>query len=251
MTFKDHFSTHAGGYARYRPRYPAELFAFLASVSPGRRLAWDCATGNGQAAVGLADHFEQVIATDASARQIGEAEPHPRVTYRTGLAERSGLDGGSVDLTTVAQALHWFDFDAFFAEARRVAAPGGLLAVWVYDLLRVAPAVDAVLLRYHEEIVGPHWPPERKWVDERYQSIPFPFEEIPAPAFEMRAEWTLDDLTGYLGTWSAAKRYQKERGEDPLDLIRPDLEAAWGGPAAREIRWPLILRVGKAGEASR
>ena len=151
----------------------------------------------------------------------------------------------------MAQALHWFDFDAFFAEARRVAAPGGLLAVWVYDLLRVAPAVDAVLLRYHEEIVGRYWPPERKWVDERYQSIPFPFEELPTPCFEMRAAWTLADLTGYLDTWSAAKRYQRERGEDPLDSIRPDLQAAWGEPrTTREVRWPLILRVGRAAEAS-
>ena len=248
MTFKDHFSSHAGAYARHRPRYPVELFAYLAAIAPGRRLAWDCATGNGQAALGLAEHFERVVATDASARQIGQAEAHPRIAYRVAPAERSGLESGSVELTTVAQALHWFDFDAFYAEVRRVSAPGARLAVWVYDLLRVAPALDAVLRRYHDEVVGPYWPPERKWVDERYATIPFPFEEIAAPAFEMRAEWALADLVGYLDTWSAAKRFKNERGEDPLDLIREELAAAWGGPeAVQAIRWPLVLRVGRVG----
>ncbi len=248
MSFKDHFSSHAGAYARHRPRYPAELFAYLAAIAPGRGLAWDCATGNGQAALGLADHFERVVATDASARQIAEAEAHPRITYATAPAERSGIEGGTVELTTVAQALHWFDFDAFYAEVRRVSAPGARLAAWVYDLLRVTPALDAVLRRYHEEIVGPYWPPERKWVDERYETIPFPFEELSTPAFAIRADWTLAELVGYLDTWSAGRRYKKERGEDPLAIIRPELEAAWGEPeAVHSIRWPLVLRVGKVG----
>ncbi len=248
MNFKDHFSGHAGAYALHRPRYPVELFAYLAAIVPGRRLAWDCATGNGQAALGLAQHFESVIATDASARQIAQAEAHPGISYRTAPAERSGLESGTVDLVTVAQALHWFDFDAFYAEVRRVAAPGGSLAVWVYDLLRVAPGIDAVIRLYHEEIVGPYWPPERKWVDELYETLPFPFEELSNPPFEMRVEWTLADLTGYLDTWSAARRYQKERGEDPLDLIRSELEAEWGkAESVRAIRWPLVLRVGRVG----
>lgn len=247
MAFKDHFSGHAEAYARHRPLYPAELFAFLAELVPRHALAWDCATGNGQAALSLAPHFERVIATDASAEQIRAAEPHPSVEYRTAPAENSGLEGASVDLITVAQALHWFNFEGFYAEVRRVAAPHAVLAVWVYDLLRATPAIDPILRRFHDETVGPYWPPERHWVDALYETIPFPFDELPRPRFEMRADWTLEDLLGYLDTWSAVRRFRKERGDDPLAALRPALAAAWPGDAERiAIRWSLHLRLGRA-----
>lgn len=248
MSFRDHFSGHAADYARFRPRYPPELFRVLAGLCSTRRRAWDCATGNGQAAGGLAPFFGEVIATDASAQQIASAEPCPGVSYRVAPAEASGLEAASVDLTTVAQALHWLDFDAFYREVRRVAAPGGLLAVWMYDLLRLGPDLDPLIRRYHDEIVGPYWPPERRWVDDCYRSIPFSFEEIPAPAFEIRLSAPLAGLVGYLETWSAAKRYQRQRGEDPLARIFAELAERWGpAETEREWVWPIWVRVGRVG----
>src|ERR1700712_181091 len=172
MSFKDHFSGHAAVYASFRPTYPAALFDFVLSLTPGRALAWDCATGNGQAALGLADAFEHVIATDASAAQLEHALAHPKIEYRQAPAEDSGLAAGSVDLITVATALHWFDFDRFYAEARRVLAPGGALAAWAYNLPRVTPEVSALIDHLAREVVGTYWPPERKWVDDDYHDVP-------------------------------------------------------------------------------
>ncbi len=245
----DHFSTIAEGYARYRPTYPPELFAWLAGLPERPRVAWDVATGNGQAAVALAAHFERVEATDHSAAQIARAVAHPRVAYRVAPAEESGLTDGSVDLVTVAQALHWLDHDRFNREVERVLAPGGAIAAWCYNLLDVDPAVNAVLRRYYAEIAGPYWPAERRLLEDGYRTIPFPFAPLSdgePPEFAMRAAWRLADLVGYLGTWSATDRYRAARGEDPVALVAADLAAAWGDPAvAKEIRWPLSLRVGR------
>lgn len=243
--FQDHFSGHAADYRRHRPAYPDALFAWLADLAPRRASAWDCATGNGQAALGLVEFFAAVSATDASARQIAAAAPHPRVRYRVAPAEDSGLAAGSVDLITVAQALHWFRFEAFFAEARRVLRPGGVLAAWGYGLMRIAPAVDGVVERLYRDIVGPHWPPERHYLEAQYRTLPFPWAEIPVPEFTMTQRWTLAQLLGYLGTWSAVRRYRKQTGRDPLALVGEELGQAWGTEAARPITWPLYLRVGR------
>lgn len=248
---RDHFSAVAADYARYRPGYPAELFAWLAQRAGGRRRAWDCATGNGQAAVGLAGYFDRVVATDASEAQIAHAEPSDRVEYRLAPAEASGLEPASIDVVTVAQALHWLDVDRFYAEARRVLTPGGLVAAWCYNMLEVEPRVNAIVGRYYSGVVGPYWPPERRLLEAGYRTLPFPFAAIDPPAFYMHAEWDLTDLLGYLGTWSASQRYAAARGADPLDGIRSDLAAAWGeASAVRTVRWPLHLRVGSAGPAS-
>ncbi len=245
ISFPDHFSGHAADYARFRPAYPDSLFDYLAAVSPARHMAWDCATGNGQAARALADRFDVVVATDASAGQIAQAVAHPRVEYRVSSAEASGLPDGAADLITVAQALHWFDRPLFWEEARRVLAPGGVIAVWAYDLLRVDPAVDAAVRRLAREIVGPFWPVERRLVDAGYAALEFPFQEISAPAFVMERVWRLSDLLGYLRTWSATRRYVASLGEDPLSRIEPELHAAWGAPAqTRRATWALDLRVG-------
>jgi SAM-dependent methyltransferase len=243
-SFVDHFAAVSSDYAAFRPSYPAQLFAWLAGVAPARRLAWDCATGTGQAAVALAAHFERVIATDASRAQLERAVAHARVEYREARAEQSGLDSGSVDLVTVAQALHWFDTPRFFAEARRVLKTGGVLAVWTYGPLQVAgPEVDAVVQRFYHQIVGPYWPAERALVDSGYRSIHFPFESLAAPAFRMAASWALGRLLGYLGTWSATARYREALGRDPIEAIREPLAAAWGSPGReREVVWPLTLR---------
>lgn len=242
--FKDHFSGHADAYARHRPDYPAELFAWLASVAPDRRAAWDCATGNGQAAVALAGHFAEVTATDASDEQVRNARPHPRVRYAVAPAERSNLPDASVALITVAQALHWFDLPAFFAEAGRVLRPGGVLAVWAYALFNATPEIDAVVTRIYRDIVGPYWPPDRKVIETGYAGIDLPFDAIDAPPFWMEKRWTADDALGYIGTWSATRGYVKARGHDPVTLIAADLAAAWG-PGERVIRWPLILKAAR------
>jgi ubiquinone/menaquinone biosynthesis C-methylase UbiE len=243
--FKDHFSSVAGEYARHRPGYPAELFAFLASLPAERERAWDCATGNGQAAVGLAAHFRRVVGSDASLQQLARAERAPGVAYWRALAERTGLRDRVVDLVTAAQGVHWFDFDAFWREVRRVLVPGGCVAVWTSYTTHVDPAVDAVLARFRAE-VHDYWPPERRWVEEQYRTIPFPFAEIVAPEFEVREEWDLERLLGYLGTWSATRRYRELRGEDPVARLRRDLTAAWGEPSRRRlVRQPIHLRAGR------
>jgi SAM-dependent methyltransferase len=246
MTFKDHFSGHAGTYASFRPGYPPALFDFVTSLPRGRDLAWDCATGNGQAAVDLADRFARVIATDASAAQLAHATPHPRVEYRQAPAEESGLAGGSVDLVTVATAVHWFDFDRFYAEVERVLAPGGAIAVWAYNLARISPAMDLLTDRLSHEIVRAYWPPERRWVDEDYRHLPFPFAEVEVPRLWIEQDWDFERYLLYLGTWSSVTRFQQVNGSDPLDLVRGEMAAAWGDPAAeRTVRWPVMMRAGR------
>lgn len=241
--FKDHFSAQSEGYARHRPRYPRELFAFLAGLG-GRNLAWDCATGNGQAAIALAGHFERVIATDASSAQIDAAVAQPGVTYRVATAEASGLETDSVDLVTVGQALHWFDTARFFTEVERVLVAGGCVAAWCYELCTVSPQCDAVVDRLYTDITGPFWPPERRLIEERYAGIDFPGIPVETPAFEMSAHWMADDMLGYLRTWSACQRYQRRHGDDPVGLVEDDLRTAWG-PERRTVRWPLTVRVAR------
>ncbi len=244
--FKDHFSGHAADYRAFRPTYPPELFELLAAVSPAKELAWDCGTGSGQAAVPLADHFAKVFATDASAEQVKNADPHPRVEYVVAPAEACPLPAASADLVTVAQALHWFDLDRFYAEVRRVGKPGAVLAVWTYDLHAVNAEVDPVLDRLQTEFVGPYWPPERALVDAGYRTIPFPFEELPATPFELTAEWDLPALVGYMNTWSATKRFQSAHGFNPVERLSEAFAAAWGDPpTVRTVRWKLALRLGR------
>jgi len=245
MSFKDHFSKQAADYARFRPGYPQELFDYLVSIAPSRRLAWDCGTGNGQAAAGLASVFDAVIATDASEKQITNAELHERVDYRVAPAEDSSIDFGTVDLIMVAQALHWFDLDRFYAEARRVLKSDGVLAASAYNLLHINPAIDEVVNRYYYEVVGPFWPQERKLV-EQFDNLPFPFHEIDPPKFEMTAQWNLDHLVGYLRTWSSTQRFMAAKGSDPLKQIMGELPAAWRTPEqTRNVIWPLTLRIGR------
>ena len=250
MNFKDYFSKQASEYTRYRPHYPAPLFEYLAELVIDHQLAWDCATGSGQAALGLVKYFEKIIASDASDEQIANAVAHDRITYVVAPAEKTEITSGSVDLIVVAQALHWFDLDRFYAEVRRVSQEGGVLAVWSYSLLRISSAIDRVLDHFYTNVVGPFWPPERKLVDDKYQSISFPFEELVAPLFKMEARWNLDRLVGYLGTWSSVQNFKDKHNTDPIEVVIRDLRRAWGRPEdEKEINWPIHMRVGRVKEA--
>ena len=244
--FRDHFSRDPGAYARFRPRYPAALFEWLAAIAPARRSAWDCATGSGQAATVLGDHFARVIATDASRAQLAAAEAAPRVHYVRALGESCALRGRSVDLVTVAQALHWLDRPRFYAEVDRVLAPGGALAVWCYGLFQASPELDAVLHRFYEEGVGAFWPAPRLHVERGYRDIEIPIEELVPPPFGIEAKLTLADLLGYVRTWSAVGGFIAARGHDPVDGLARELAPLWGDPdMTRRIVWPLSVRAGR------
>jgi SAM-dependent methyltransferase len=241
----DHFSCLAGDYARYRPGYPPVLFAWLAGQSPGRKLCWDCACGNGQASEGLAKFFDSVVATDLSAEQIKNAKPHPKIIYRVMTAEAADFSPQSLDLVTVAQAAHWLDLPKFYEKVRVFLKPGGVLALWAYSLFKSEPAVDELVGKFYSETVGPYWPDERKWVEKGYAIFPFPFDEIEKPDFEMRLEWSREDMLHYLGTWSAVKRYKEAKAEDPIPALNAELGEVWRPGEIKTFRWKLDLQVGK------
>jgi SAM-dependent methyltransferase len=246
---KDLFSTQSSGYARFRPTYPPALFDWLAGIAPARGLAVDVGTGNGQSAVELGERFARVLAVDPSEAQLANATPHPRVTYRRAPAEATGADAGSADLVVASQAFHWFDHPRFFEEVRRIARPGGVLAVWCYGFAEITPEVDAVVMELYEGTLGKYWEPERRMVEDMYRGVAFPagWEEIAAPRFEIRARWGVEELVGYLETWSALVKYRRERGEDPMVSVVPRIEAAWGTDDDHEVKWPLGLRTVRRG----
>jgi SAM-dependent methyltransferase len=247
MRFKDHFSTLAAGYAAHRPTYPRALVDALADAVPAHSVALDCACGTGQLSVLLADRFERVVATDASAAQVAHATPHARVAYSVAPAERSVQPPASVDLVTVAQAAHWLELPEFYAEVRRVARPGALLALVTYGVLHIdEAAIDAVMQRFYGETLGAHWPPERRHVEDGYRTLPFPFPAVAMPELAMTLSWGLPDLIGYTETWSAVRALETASGRAPIAAFHDALAAAWGDPDAhRTIRWPLSLRAGR------
>jgi len=245
MNFKDHFTKQAKSYAKFRPNYPGELFEFLASISPSNELAWDCATGSGQAANGLANFFNKVIASDASENQVNNAFKNNKITYKVFPAEKADIESSSVDLITVAQALHWFNFEKFYREVRRVLKKDGIIAVWLYDLVKISTEVDLITKRFDEEILKNYWPPERQLFYDKYKNIPFPFEKVEAPEFEMTSEWTYNDLLGFLGTWSGTQKFRDGENYDPLNLIREELIKTWGDEEIKKATWELVLKIGK------
>ncbi len=241
--FKDHFSTLSASYALFRPRYPAAVADWLAETAPARDSAWDAGCGTGQLSLLLAERFGQVLATDASQAQVGEASPHPRVRYSVAPAEASGLPDACADLVSVAQAAHWFDLPAFYGEARRVGRPGALLALLSYGLLSVGEDIDPILHGFHRGTLGPWWPPERLLVDEGYRDIPFPFAGIAVPDLSIDVAWRLPELAGYIGTWSALKRQRAAEGDAASRDFLERLSDLWGDPGrARPIRFPLAIR---------
>lgn len=246
LRFEDHFSKQSQQYAQYRPKYPAEIYAYLASIASGRSLAWDCGTGNGQAALGLADHFDRVHATDASAEQVKLAYPHERVSYHLEPAEHVSLDDSSADLVTVAVAIHWFNFDEFYREVRRVLKRNGILAAWTYSLTEISPEIDPLIQEYYSEILSGYWPERIRYLEECYETLPFPFAEIKPSSFVMEAHWDLNQFSGFLDSWSATQRYRAHKGHHPLEMIWERLLAAWEDEnEQRLVRWPLYFRIGR------
>lgn len=243
MGFQDHFSAHAVDYRAFRPTYPAALPNFLAAAAPARGLAWDVGCGNGQLSTALADRFARVVATDASADQIANAEPRPNLRYAVAPAEQSGLADGSCDLIVAAQAAHWFDLERFYAEVRRVAKPGAAVALVSYGLMLVDPILDPVIDRFHNGTLAPYWPADRWKVIRAYRDLPFPFAEQPVPPMAMQADWPLPRLLDYMTTWSGVKEASKALGAAPLDAFAADIAPLWGD-GTRTIRWPLGLRFG-------
>lgn len=246
MSFQDHFSTQARTYAAARPTYPDALFVALARLAPGRALAWDAGAGNGQASVALSRHFARVVATEPSAAQLAQAEKRANLDYHQSAETAPMLADGSVDLVTVAQAAHWFDRAKFYAEVKRVLRPGGVLALWAYQLSAVTPDVDAAVLRFYQGPIDRYWPPQRRDVENGYRDFDFPFAELPFPSAAMELDWTLDQFATYLRSWSAVERFKKDRGFDPVAALVEELKPLWGG-GSRRVAWPLVGRIGRVG----
>lgn len=242
---KDNFSKQAGLYAKFRPGYPEALIRRVVDLVPEKKLAWDCATGNGQVAKMLAPHFRQVVGTDISKKQLDHATALPNVTFQIGKAEKTDFADSSLDLITVGQAIHWFDHGGFHREVSRIAKPGGILAVFGYPLLTTAEPLNGAIAHFYHQIVGPFWDAERRHIDERWARIPFPFEKIEMPHFEQRYVWTFPQLLGYLKTWSACQHYLREKGEHPVELFQNELKKAWGNTDTCEVVFEIFTRVGK------
>ncbi len=242
---RDLFSQQATNYAAFRPSYPSELIERIVGLAPGRDLAWDCATGNGQAAAQLASHFTRVLATDASASQLSAAKAHPRVAYRIAAEDDSGAQDGSIDLVTVAQALHWFDLPRFYDEVRRVLKPGGVIAAWCYGPVEVDPGIDAVMRWFEGERLRGFRAPELEHVDAGYRDIEFPFDEIPVVPSSMTMAATREQFLGFVSSWSAVAA-ARLTGEDPLGDLDAKLSLVWPATDERLARFPVGARVGRA-----
>lgn len=238
----EHFADNASAYHQFRPHYPDELFQYLFSLSEKHELAWDVGTGNGQAAIALSEYFREVIATDLKQEQLDVAEHRENIQYIACPAEKAPISDYSLDLITVAQALHWFNLNNFYAEVRRTLKPGGILAAWCYNLPSISPAIDAVVHHLYADILGDtYWPKERHYIDENYQTIPFPFPKIKTPRFTIERSLNFTQWIGYLNTWSALHEYQnKNKGKNPLDFIIHDLEKIWGKPENEHVSIMLI-----------
>lgn len=242
---KDNFSAISSEYTQFRPGYPNALIDFLINNSANHNTAWDCGTGNGQLATQLAPHFKKVIATDISENQLKHAKPSHNIQYLIQEAGKSDFAENSFDLITVAQAIHWFAFETFYEDVFRCLKPGGLFAAIGYYLPSVNAKVDAVIGILYNDILGKFWDSERRFVDDRYRTIPFPFEEIPCPEISQVYNWNIDQLLGFLGSWSAVRHYVNANGIDPVLLIEKELEAAWGVDSSHEVKFPIILRAGR------
>ena len=245
MEKKDYFSGQSKVYATFRPTYPEDLYHFIFTHLENRSCAWDCATGNGQVARYLASHFDSVYASDISQQQVDNAFPAKNIFYSVSAAERTTFAKHQFDLITVGQSLHWFNLPEFYREVKRTAKPGGLLAVWGYALLTIDPVIDALLMDFYKNKTGPYWDEARKLVENHYRDIPFPFEQIECPEFNIRVGWTPDQFAGYLTSWSATQKYIKTHGVDPVDSIRETLRSVWQKHEVKSVTFPVFMKLGR------
>jgi len=241
---KDNFSVQSAGYAQFRPTYPTELYDFLFSLVSDKQTAWDCATGNGQVATELAEHFNQVFATDISQNQLSHAVQKENISYLLQSSDKSTFEDYTFDLITVAQAIHWFDFDAFYSEVKRTLKPFGIFAAFGYGVMQIDEKVDIVIHKLYKTILGQYWDEERKYIDEGYNTLPFPFQELQVPNFSIKTSWSFEQLTGYLNTWSAVQHFKKANGSNPLEMVIEELQLAWG-EGDKDITFPILMKVGK------
>jgi methyltransferase family protein len=243
---KDLFSQQAALYAKYRPSYPSALINYVLSFVNKKQHAWDCATGNGQAALLYAGYFEKVFATDTSEKQIAQATPHPKIIYSLSEAEKTSFADNSFDLITVAQAYHWFQFDAFFKEANRVGRNDCTIAVWGYGLAVAADEkINELVKIFYIDIVGKYWDAERKYVDERYETIPFGFKRLPSASFSIDVEWDIDELFGYFNTWSSVQHFIKKNGHNPTDGMADEIKSVWRDKKKKSFSFPIFLLMGR------
>ena len=243
MKAKDLFSGNASDYAAFRPDYPAALFQFIFNQVKKLDAAWDCGTGNGQAAKVLAEKFKAVYATDISEKQMASGFQAPNIFYSTSPAEKTLFPDQQFDLITVAQAAHWFKLDEFYKEVNRVAKPNAVVAIWGYGLLSINPTFDVALAEFYKNVIGPYWDPERKLIDQHYQTIQFPFAEIEAPNFQFAKQWDLAQLEGYLTTWSAVQKFIKANGSNPVLAFMESTKSSLSNELV-EVRFPLFMRIG-------
>lgn len=242
---KDNFSSQSDKYAKYRPAYPIHFFNYLNSIVPNKQNAWDCGTGNGQVAYELSKTFQNVFATDISQSQIDNALQADNIIYAVQPAEKTDFEDKQFDLIVIAQAIHWFDFEKFYSEVRRTAKENALICVAGYSRVEISEQIDSIITDFYTNIIGAYWDKERKYIDENYSTIPFPFKEIYPPDFVNKLYWTFEHLIGYLNTWSAVKHYIKQNGNNPVDKLQSRLKQQWKNDEIKEVCFPLLLRIGQ------
>jgi ubiquinone/menaquinone biosynthesis C-methylase UbiE len=245
MATKDNFSSQSDQYAKYRPTYPSDFFDYLNTICTNKQNAWDCGTGNGQVAYELAKTFNKVYATDISQSQIDNAIPVANIAYSVQAAEKTNFDNHFFDLLLVAQAIHWFDFEQFYTEVERTAKQEALICVIGYSRIKISEPIDAIITKFYTDIIGPYWDKERRYIDEHYTTIPFPFEEIQTPNFENKLQWSLEHVIGYLNTWSAVKHFIRQNNCNPVDKLQIEIEQHWKKDEIKEVTFPLLVRIGK------
>lgn len=239
------FSLESDQYARFRPTYPTELINLIVSLAPQKFIAWDVACGNGQLTIELSNHFETVIATDVSEEQITMAPQKRNINYRVEPSENTSIEQSSIDLITVSQAIHWFEFDQFYNQVRKVIKPNGILALIAYILPTITPEIDAVIQEFYNGTLNGYWDERRKFIEEEYTTIPFPFEEVKLPSYYIEQQWKREDLIGYLSTWSAVKKYKQITSTDPIAIVAEIINSLWGENEIIEVRTPLITKIAR------
>jgi len=242
---KDNFSEQSHLYEKYRPVYPQSLYNFLLTLLNEKQAAWDCGTGNGQVAAELSKHFEKVFATDISAKQLEQAIRNQNIEYSIQSAEQTNFPDNKFDLITIAQAIHWFNFDVFYAEVKRTAKDNAVICAIGYGKLTISKQIDVLIDDFYKNTIGTYWDKERRYIDERYQTIPFPFEEIESPNFHIQVKWNLEHLIGYLNTWSAVKHYIKQHQHNPVVEFKMQIEQHWGESEILNVTFPLFCRIGR------